>query len=205
MQKTCLLVQASDNLIMGCMTQDDPDAGPIYPQNGAPEGFLLVGAPPEGFTRAGRRDTEVAHYVDGAVVWTDIGQLVDTIAKSIAVIDSAADVARMEVITKQTNMPEYVRAEVQARAFKAAGYPGDDVPRSVSSWSNAKHRDNWTPKDAADDIIATADAWYDLLETIRDLRLAAKEDVRHAANNDDALARVQQFTTDLTNLMKGAA
>jgi hypothetical protein len=204
MQKTYLLVQDSDSLIMGCMTQDDPDAGPIYPQHGAPDGVTLVDMPAGGFTRAGRRETEVAHLIDGVVEWTDIAQLADTIAQAIAAIDSAADAARMEVIARQTNMPEYVRAEVQARAFKAAGYPAD-VPRSVAGWARAKWRDGLTAQQAADDIIATADRWYALLDDIRDLRLYAKEDVRHAANNDDALARVQQFTTDLTNLMKGAA
>jgi hypothetical protein len=200
MQKTYLLVQVSDNRIVGTITQDDPDAGPIYPQNGPGEGLMLAERP-EGFTTVGRRETEVPYMIDGMVSWVDMAQLTDTIAQTIGVIDGAAEVARMEVISKQTNMPEYVRAEAQARAFKAAGYPADNVPSSVESWAEAKHRDNWTAQQAADDIIATADAWYGLLDAIRKLRLCAKEDVRHAITNEEALARAAQFDSDLKALM----
>ena len=204
MNKCFLTVRESDNLVTGCMWQDDPDDGPVIPQHEAPYGTILVD-PPEPFTREGRRDTEMAYLVDGQIVWRDVQPLVDAIADAVAAIDSAADVARMEVIARQTNTTEYQRAEGQARAFKAAGYPDDDVPSCVASWAKAKRRDGWTARQAADDIIDTADRWYGVLDAIRELRLCAKEDVRHAAGNDDVAARVAQFAADLSNLMKGTA
>jgi hypothetical protein len=140
----------------------------------------------------------------GDPVWVEKAPLADVIARAIDLIDGAADAARMEVIARQTNTPEYQRAEVQARAFKAAGYPEDDVPRNVAGWAGAKYRDGWTAQQAADDIIATADRWYDLLDDIRDLRLMAKEDVRHAADAAETEARVTKFEADLLKLMKGS-
>lgn len=134
-------------------------------------------------------------------VW--VVSLASRIAHGIDQIDAAAEVARMAVIAKQTNTLEYTRAEIQARAFKAAGYPADNVPSSVSSWAEAKHRDNWTAQQAADDIIATADDWYGLLDEIRRLRLIAKEDVRHGADVDAVRARVTQFAADLASLTTG--
>jgi len=204
MQKEYLMVRDDDGLIMGGMVRDDPDAGPTHPQQNAPDGVTLID-PLEPFSRAGRRDTEMAYLRGGEVVWVDTQLLADAIAEAVASIDSAADAARLKVIARQTNTAEYQRAEVQARTFKAAGYPHDDVPSCVASWARAKHRDGWTAGQAADDIIAMADLWYDVLDAIRDLRLCAKEDVRHADDNRDVDARVEQFTTDLSNLMKGLA
>jgi len=204
MNKCFLTVRESDNLIAGCMWQDDPDDGPVVPQHDAPYGTVLVD-PPEPFTRDGRRDTEMAYLIDGQIVWRDVQPLVDAVVDAVAAIDTAADVARMEVIARQTNTTEYQRAETQARAFKAAGYPDKDVPSCVASWAKAKRRDGWTARQAADDIIVTADRWYGVLDAIRELRLCAKEDVRHAAGNDDVAARAAQFAADLSNLMKGTA
>ena len=193
-----------DGRIRGCFTYDGPDEGPPEPHwetqaEGSP---VLLAAPVDW---AGPTPTSVLYWKDGAQVWIETQPLVDAIADAVATIDTAADVARMEVIARQTNTTEYQRAEVQARAFKAAGYPDDEVPSCVASWAKAKRRDGWTARQAADDIIATADRWYDVLDAIRELRLCAKEDVRHAAGNDDVAARVAQFAADLTNLMKGTA
>ena len=139
------------------------------------------------------------------LVWVETLTLVEAIANAISQIDGAADAARLEVLSRQTNTVEYQRAEQQARAFKASGYPSDDVPGPVASWAKAKYRDGWTARQAADDIIATADSWYALLDAIRDLRLCAKEDVRHASSNDDVSTRVKQFSSDLYDLMKGVS
>lgn len=75
---------------------------------------------------------------------------------------------------------EYYRAEAEARAFTAAGYPAGAVPASVQSWATVKE---WTAQQAADDIIAQADAWYGVLDLIRAARLAGKAAVDTAADN----------------------
>lgn len=134
------------------------------------------------------------------LVWVETMPLASAITTAIDTIDGAADAVRLEVISRQTNTEEYKRSEQQARAFKAAGYPSDDVPPCVASWVRAKYREGWTARQAADDIIATADHWYGVLDAIRDLRLCAKEDVRHAASNGDVSARVLQFKSDLSTL-----
>jgi hypothetical protein len=130
--------------------------------------------------------------------------LADHIAFGLTAIDAAAEKARLVVIEQQTNVPEYLRTEPQARAFKAAGYPEDDVPPCVASWAKAKWRDGWTAQQAADNIVATADRWNGLMDAIRELRLCAKEDVRHATSSPEVSAHIEQFISNLNNLMEGA-
>ena len=193
-----------DGRIRGCFTYDGPDEGPLEPHwetqaEGSP--VLLAGP----INWAGPTPTCVLYWKDGTQVWVETQSLDDAIDGAVAAIDTAADVARMDVIARQTNTTEYQRAEAQARAFKSAGYLDADVPSCVASWAKAKRRDGWTARQAADDIIATADRWYAVLDAIRELRLCAKEDVRHAAGNGDVAGRVAQFSDDLADLMKGSA
>lgn len=98
--------------------------------------------------------------------------------QAIETIDSACEDLRLAVISKMTQAEEYKLAEQHAREYRAAGYTGQ-AGRGVTGWTRAKHRDGWTDRDSADDILATADRWYGLLFDIRDARLAAKENVRH--------------------------
>lgn len=150
--------------------------------------------------------TEVLRYRGGsALVWEETAPLGDMQDYAINQIDSAADRVRQGIVSKQTNTEEYKRAEAQARAFAAAGYPEDGAPSCVAAWADAKRRDGWTARTAADDIIATADRWYALLDAIRALRLIAKEDVRHAVNTATITARVAQFHSDLMALVTGAS
>lgn len=150
-------------------------------------------------------DTSAVMWNNGAPAWVEMAPLAALVDRAISAIDSAADAVRSEVISRQTNTLEYQRVEMQARSFRAAGYPDGDVPSGVATWASAKYRDGWTARQAADDIIGTADAWYGLLDGIRDLRLHAKEDVRHAADGGEIAARVAAFKADLSNLMKGAS
>jgi hypothetical protein len=138
-------------------------------------------------------------------VWVETLPLASAVAAAIGVVDGIADQARLGVLSKQSNTEEYRRAEQQARAFKAAGYPPADVPSCVASWAKARYRDGWTDQQAADDIIATADRWYGILDVIRDLRLRAKEDVRYASSNGDVSARVLHFKSDLSTLITGVS
>lgn len=97
-----------------------------------------------------------------------------------AAIDNAAGNARAAFPSPGSLVDaEYYLAERQAREYKAAGYSGA-VPGSVQSWADAS---GMTAQAAADDIIATADQWYGVLEVIRSARLAGKAAVDAAADH----------------------
>jgi len=117
---------------------------------------------------------------DGYPSWGDVP--VRSIVDLLIDIDRAAGEARDRFVSPGHLVDqEYKYAESKAREFKAAGYPGDAVPRAVSSWAQAK---GWTAQQAADDIIATAGYWYDTIDEIRELRLAGKEATRNASEAD---------------------
>lgn len=80
---------------------------------------------------------------------------------------------------------EYLDAANDAKAFKTAGYPDEQVPQSVKSWADAKF---WTPTQAADDIIAQEAAWKGASNLIRQHRLKAKEDVKRSLTIADNMA-----------------
>lgn len=89
-------------------------------------------------------------------------------------IDAAADAARRTVVGDPTRTIEYERAAAEATQFKAAGYPADDIPRTVAAWAiNGR-----TAQQAADSILAEAAAYTEALYVIRETRLAAKEQIR---------------------------
>lgn len=183
-----------------------PDAGGVGPPAPCPIqnpgcAYYLMDEMPDWSTPPST--THALKWNGGEPHWVETVPLADVVARAIDQIDSSADAARMAVIAKQTNTPEYQRAEAQARAFKAAGYPAGDVPRNVAGWVAAKWRDEMTAQQAADDIIVTADRWYELLDDIRDMRLAAKEDVRHAADAVEVAARARLLEADLYTLMVG--
>ncbi|MFC3457267.1 hypothetical protein [Massilia haematophila] len=172
-----LIVRSEDSLVLGAQHFDD--AGPLPAPPECPlHGASLVQFDGD-FSRAGRRHTEMAYLLeDGAIEWRDTAVLDDEREAAIETIDSACEDLRLAVISKMTQTEEYKLAEQHAREYRAAGYTGE-AGRGVTGWTRAKHRQGWTDRDAADDILATADRWYGLLFDIRDARLAAKEDVRH--------------------------
>jgi hypothetical protein len=154
--------------------------------------------------------TEIHRWVDGAPVWIETASMEIVAARAIDTMDAEGDAARLKVIGDPTKVLEYQLAEAQARPYAAASYP-DPAPECVASWAEAKRWANggepWTGQQAADDIITTADRWYGALERIRRLRLDAKERVRAVVAAGAMLADVDaiaaQFSTDLSNLMKG--
>ena len=163
-----------------------------------PEGIGPVLPPPvePGFTYhllteavdwSGRpSDTAIMLWNGGAYRWHETAPIEQIRAAALQAIDASAEAMRMAVVNRMTmQTEEYRRVEAQARAWREAGYPegeGVDVPRGVTGWAMAKWRDGWTNRQAADDILATADGWMQILDTLRDLRLANKEDVRHATD-----------------------
>ncbi|WP_305821402.1 hypothetical protein [Massilia brevitalea] len=203
MMKPLLMVRDTDSLVLGVMWHEDPDDGPIKPQASPLLGTRLV---PHGeeFTREGRRDTESAYWRDGAVEWEDHAVLEDERAEAIDAIDAAGEALRLAVINRMTTQTEeYRRVEPQARAWRAAGYPESEealAPRGVRGWAVAKWREGWTNRQACDDILATADSWYEILDTIRDLRLANKEDARYAETVGEIGAIVADMQADMRTL-----
>ncbi|MDN4060347.1 hypothetical protein QPK31_19240 [Massilia sp. YIM B02769] len=182
---------------------DDPDLGPTGYLLPCPPGFKyeLVNAPFSWTPPAPAHDAR--RLANGDIEWVDLLQMDARRAEAIDAIDAAGEALRLAVISKMTQTPEYVRAEQHAREYRAAGYPeGDDayVPPGVASWAMAKWRAGWTARQAADDILATADRWYALLDEIRALRLANKEDVRHASTADEIAAIVADMEADMQAL-----
>lgn len=204
MKKPYLSVRIADGLVLSVLWYDDPDAGPGKPMPSALPGSELVDTPCAAeFTREGRRNTEAAYWRDGIIEWEDHAVLDDEKAAAIDAIDAAGEALRLAVISKMTQTSEYVRAEQHAREYRAAGYPdGEDayVPPGVASWAMAKWRQAWTARQAADDILATADRWYALLDEIRALRLANKEDARHATTAGEVAAIVADMQADMRSL-----
>jgi hypothetical protein len=180
-----------------------PAEGLIQPGNPA-NTLVPVDAPPASWV--GKTPTEVLHLFGGEQVWIETSASAQALPAVIAAIDAAADAARTAAIGDPARAIEYQRAEMQARAYAAAGYAGT-VPRCVLAWATPK---NWTGQQAADDIIATAEVWYEALDTIREMRLAAKEAARGIASNPEgtagAIYAVQRtFLATLHSLMQGLA
>lgn len=140
-------------------------------------------------------------YPDGthALVDPPAPPLSDVCGAQCKRIDDAADAARLAVAGDPLRAAEYQIAEVEAKAFRDAGYSGT-VPQSVLSWSEAKQ---WTPQVAADDILTVAAAWNGALYAIRDVRLKAKEAVR-AANTAEAAAALTDSAVAQINALVDA-
>lgn len=120
----------------------------------------------------------------------DIETLKETFCRSI---DSVADAARLAIAGDPLRVVEYERAAAEAKAYQDAGYTGTVQP-TVQSWAEAK---GWTGKQAADDILAEADAWNTALYGLRDMRLKGKEAVRQADSVAAAQAAADTVITQI--------
>lgn len=106
--------------------------------------------------------------------------LADQRAAAVKKIDTDTDVLIATVIGNRAT--EYERAEAQATAYAAGGYTGP-APACVQSWADAKAAQGWTAQMAADDILATANAWRPAQDAIRAQRLLRKEQARAAVDS----------------------
>lgn len=98
---------------------------------------------------------------------------VPTVDELCAQIDTAADAARRAVVGDPLRAVEYDRARDAAEQFAAAGYEGD-IPAMVAAWAiNGR-----TPREAAESILHEAAQYTAALETLRAVRLEAKEQIR---------------------------
>lgn len=148
-------------------------------------------------------ETSIVLWNGGDYVWAEIATLAQLRETAVSAIDAAGEALRLAVVNRMSmQSEEYRRVEAQARAWAAAGYPEGAAPRSVTSWARAKHRDAWTDRQACDDILATADGWYEIIDTIRELRLAKKEDVRHALAEEIAAIRASMHEAMVTIAQK---
>lgn len=135
------------------------------------DGSIHLGDPIHG-------DVEIANQPNGTK-WNGEAWVMD-VAPHILQIDEDVDAIYGVVIGNR--QAEYEGAEKDAHAFKEANYPDEEVPSSVQSWATAK---NWTPTEAADDILAVATAWRTAAATIRAQRLLRKEQLRTAEDQGD--------------------
>jgi hypothetical protein len=118
------------------------------------------------------------------------------IASSTIILRIDQDVDAVYASAVGNRATEYQKAEEQARSYRAVGYSGD-VPKAVAAWANATGKSaQW----AADDIIATADAWHAAEDAIREQRLMCKQLARNATT-DAALNLVRiQWSAFLTQI-----
>lgn len=120
-----------------------------------------------------------------------------TLADLLAKIDGAADRARLVVVGDPLRAVEYEKAAAEAQAFKLAGYPAKDVPPMVAAWAIAGRK----AKQAADSIIAEADAYNSALTLLRTTRLAGKAKVTElfeaVAGDTDKLAAAVAYSDEV--------
>lgn len=109
-----------------------------------------------------------------------------------AIVDSTADTARLAVAGDPLRAIEYQRAASEAQEFKDAGYPPENIPRTVAAWAVGDRG----PQEAADDILAEATAYSSALYAIRETRLLAKEQIRASVAAGDRQPAVQ-FTQNV--------
>ena len=137
----------------------------------ADDAALLANAVSMGFTNVAIRIVTAAEH-SALIAAREAAQLAanPTLAKStfIKQVDQDADTIIKSVMGERAT--EYLLAEQEATAFKAAGYAGS-VPSSVSSEATAK---GTTPTAACDSILATAAGWRTAQAALRAQRLLAK-------------------------------
>jgi hypothetical protein len=97
-----------------------------------------------------------------------------TKAELIKKVDADVDTIYAAAIGNRAT--EYSEAELQASAFKDAAYSGT-VPSYVASWLASNTKGLTTATQAADDIIAQANAWRGAAASIRANRLTAKKNI----------------------------
>lgn len=134
--------------------------------------------------------------------WVVIPAALPTVEQLCQAVDDAADAARQAVAGDPLRAVEYDRAAAEAREFAAAGYPSASVPRTVSAWAISGR----TPRQAADEIIAEAEAYTDAFYRLREARLAAKESIRALGGIGDlvqAKAVAEQTIAAITAAVAG--
>lgn len=110
--------------------------------------------------------------------WHAPDPVYQSVAELIVDVDKKADAMRLTIVGDAVRVEEYRLARDEAQKYITDGYP-IYVPQTVQAWATAK---NWTARQAADDIAATAAQWEAALYAIRTIRLVGKETIRAAAD-----------------------
>lgn len=113
-----------------------------------------------------------------------------------------ADVDWITFATIGNRAQEYLRAEIQAQAFKDAGYPADAVPPAVDSAVQAL---GGTAQEQADDILVQASLWYGVQDSMRLQRLTHKHQALGADESQLAAltASWDAFVSQITQVLGG--
>jgi len=142
-----------------------------------------------------------SHRADGLPILIDPPLVLPSAAALCEQIDRAADSVRAAVVGDPTRIIEYDRAAAEAAQFKSAGYPVDNVPRTVAAWAiNGR-----TAREAADSILAEAASYTEALYQIREARLHAKQAVITAIAAGDWGAAEQIASDSITAITRAAA
>jgi hypothetical protein len=108
-------------------------------------------------------------------------------------VDEKAGAVRQRFARDWLVDEEYVLAAEQAQTFADGGYIGD-APEAVQAWADAA---GMTEQSAADDILATRDAYTGALEQIRRIRLEAKQRIAGVDTARAAYDIAEQAVSDL--------
>jgi len=190
-----------DGRVRACLLGEGEDDGSLFVP-GVEGRAVLLDSP---IDWRGPTPTSVLYWsIESGLYWVESASIEQLCADAIREIDAAGDAARLLAIGEPARALEYQQAEQQAREYRVRGYVGE-VPDDVASWSEPK---GWTGRQAADDIIVTADRWRAALSAIRKIRLAAKESARAiaadpAGTHTQIYAVQAQFLADLKALMVG--
>ncbi|WP_194790123.1 phage tail protein [Pseudomonas sp. UFMG81] len=111
-------------------------------------------------------------------------------------VDRAADGVRTSLSGDPLRALEHQLAADDAHAFLAAGAPSTAVPLAVQAWVTEQR----TARQAAEDIVAKAQAFDELLLQVRALRLQAKENIRACADVEQARSARDQALESLRQL-----
>ena len=113
-----------------------------------------------------------------------------------ALIDVAAGNARAAFIANGDLVEqEYTLAEQEVVAWRDAGSPANDVPKSISAWATAT---GMTDEQAAQGIETAAQSLTGALLSIRAIRLAGKAAIDNANDNFESVA--QPFIDQLNQI-----
>lgn len=119
----------------------------------------------------GKRNKDTGEWAGN---WVHDGEPAPTDYELCSKVDFFADKVRQAVAGDPLRAVEYDRAASEAQVFKDAGYPADDVPRTVAAWAINER----TATEAADSILGEAAQYAEVLYFIRECRLQAKELIR---------------------------
>ena len=147
------------------------------------------------FTDLQKLGEKIQDPITKVFTYTVLDKSAEDVANEIFAIESALQIAKGLLIIKFESDTdslikeivgerafEYQLAETEAIAFKAAGYPDNDVPASVSSDAIAN---NYSNTIACDLILTMATNWRGVQTALRANRLMSKAQVKNAITEEE--------------------